>query len=512
MPDKLHTTSHAHETNGPLPAAIFTVFGATGDLSLRYIMPTLLHMESENLFPEGFAIIAAGRREISTAQFFELLDTAGYLPKVGGPALERFKKRVEYVAASFEIPESFEKLKEKIGDRSGSGNSADSGHECFNRFYYFAVAPKYFAVGAKLLKEYGLLDPCTEHGKTVRLMIEKPFGNNQQSAAELSSALLNYFSENQIYRTDHYLGKETVQNMLVLRFANEFLEPIWNHEYVDHVEISMLESDGVGHRGATYDMVGALSDVVQNHLLQLLAFTAMERPKKNEAESLRDEKNAVLQALRGFSTGDISDNVVRGQYAEYVEDLGMKDNKKNVSKDKDFEKSFTETFVAIKTFIDNPRWKGVPFYLRAGKKMPRRIAEISVHFKPNKSRLFENEKVNPNILSVQLQPKEKITMRINNKIPGTMELHSGELVFNYEDQFHSDTPPAYERLFLDFFQGDQRLFIRNDEVQASWKFIDSIRDNWNEQNSPLREYVGGADQPEESKKLIESDGRKWFTK
>jgi glucose-6-phosphate 1-dehydrogenase len=497
MPEQAHTNSHAHETNGPLPAAIFTVFGATGDLSLRYIMPTLLHMESENLFPEGFAIIAAGRRDISTAQFFELLDTGGYLPEVSKESRHRFMRRVEYLSVSFDLPESFDNLARRIGDRSGDPYGL--GHECFNRFYYFAVAPKYFALGAKFLKEHGLLEPCSEHGRTIRLMIEKPFGADQASAAALDLSLLEYFTEHQIYRTDHYLGKETVQNMLVLRFANEFLEPIWNRDYVDHVEISMLESEGIGGRGATYDAVGALSDVVQNHLLQLLAFTAMERPAKNDSESLRDEKCEVLNDLRPYTAKTISGNVVRGQYQEYSKDLG----KEGISQ--------TETFVAFKTFIDNKRWKGVPFYLRSGKKMPKRIAEISVHFKPNKNDLFESEHMKPNILSVQLQPKEKITMRINNKIPGAMKLHSGELVFNYEDQFHSEAPPAYERLFLDFFQGDQRLFIRNDEIQAAWKFVDSIRNNWNAENAPLQSYPGGEGEPEESEKLIKSAGHAWFT-
>jgi glucose-6-phosphate 1-dehydrogenase len=225
----------------------------------------------------------------------------------------------------------------------------------------------------------------------------------------------------------------------------------------------------------------------------------MERPAKNDAESLRDQKCIVLKDLRPYTAKTIFGNVVRGQYHEYSKEIGKEGH------------SQTETFVAIKTFIDNKRWKGVPFYLRSGKKMPKRIAEISVHFKPNKNDLFSTEDVKPNILSVQLQPKEKITMRINNKIPGAMKLHSGELVFNYEDQFHSEAPPAYERLFLDFFQGDQRLFIRNDEIQAAWKFVDSIRDNWNSENAPLQSYASGQNEPQESEKLINSAGHSWFT-
>jgi glucose-6-phosphate 1-dehydrogenase len=499
-------SSHAHEIPNPIPAAVFTVFGATGDLSMRYIMPTLLHMDAEHLFPENFSIIAAGRRDISTSDFFGLLEDAGKLPEVNGDAFKRFKSRVQYVSASFEDPDSFKKLEELIGDRAG--DESGTGHRCFNRFFYFAVAPKYFAEGARLLHEHNLVGACSEHGKTVRLMIEKPFGSDLASAKELDISLLKHFTEEQIYRTDHYLGKETVQNLLVMRFANEFLEPIWNKEYVDHVEISMLEAEGVGKRASTYDPIGALRDVVQNHLLQLLAFVAMEKPEKNDAHSLRSAKASVLQAVQPFTAETIKRNVVRGQY-------GMGEEKGERAEsyiDENGSPSTTETYVALKTSIDTPRWKDVPFYVRTGKRMKHRIAEISVHFKIQPNALFSDKVLQPNVISVQLQPTEKIVLRINNKIPGAMELHSGDLTFNYEDQFHEDTPPSYERLFLDFFSGDQRLFIRADEVLASWAFVDSIASAWTEENAPLHVYISGTAGPNESEEMLERDGRTWFTK
>ncbi len=507
MNDVILSSNHAHEVANPIPGAVFTVFGATGDLSMRYVMPTLLHMEAEHLFPENFSVLAAGRRDISTKDFFELLKGSGNLPDVDEAAIERFQKRVQYVSASFEDPQSFQKLQDLIGDKAGDEHGV--GHECFSRFFYFAVAPKYFAEGARLLHEYGLVGACSEHGRSVRLMIEKPFGSDLTSAKELDASLLQHFSEEQIYRTDHYLGKETVQNLLVLRFANEFLEPVWNANYVDHIEISMLETEGVGKRASTYDPIGALRDVVQNHLLQLLAFVAMERPEKNDADSLRSAKAEVLKAMEPFTPETIAGNVVRGQYSSgeengeyqqsYAEDNGAP--------------SETETFVALQAEVNTPRWKGVPFYLRSAKRMKHRIAEISVHFKVQGNALFGEKLVQPNVISVQLQPDEKIVLRINNKIPGAMELHSGELTFNYDDQFHADTPPSYERLFLDFFTGDQRLFIRSDEVHASWTFVDSIANNWSAQNAPLHLYPSGAAGPAEAEELIrKSSGRTWFTK
>lgn len=499
-------STHAHEIPNPIPGAVFTVFGATGDLSMRYIMPTLLHMDSEHLFPEDFSIIAAGRRDITTKDFFTLLADAGNLPDVTNDIMDRFEKRVRYVSASFEEPDSFNKLEELIGDKVGDEHGV--GHACFNRFFYFAVAPKYFAEGARLLHEHNLVGACSEHGKSVRLMIEKPFGSDLESAKVLDAALLKHFREEQIYRTDHYLGKETVQNLLVLRFANEFLEPIWNNDYIDHVEISMLEAEGVGKRTATYDAIGALRDVVQNHLLQLLAFTAMEKPEKNDADSLRGVKAAVLQALQPFTAETIKGNVVRGQYG-----VGEEDGHRLESYvDENGAPSGTETYVALQTSINTPRWSGVPFYIRTGKRMKHRIAEVSMHFKVQPNALFSDKVRQPNVISVQLQPVEKIVFRINNKIPGAMELHSGNLIFNYEDQFHEDTPPSYERLFLDFFSGDQRLFIRADEVLASWAFVDSIANAWNEENAPLHTYISGTAGPDESEEMIERGGRTWFTK
>jgi glucose-6-phosphate 1-dehydrogenase len=491
---------HIHDLSGQISPAVFTVFGATGDLSLRYIMPTLLHMDNENLLSDGFKIVVAGRRDITDAGYFKLLDEADFLPTVSVTVLNRFKSRCKYVSASFEEPETFSKLKEAIDILE----SDVSGHICYDRFYYFAVAPKYFSVGARALHEQGLLSICPKHKKTIRIMLEKPFGADAKSAAALNKDLHKYFTEDQIYRADHYLGKETVQNILVLRFANEFLEPIWNKKYIDHIEVSVLESDGIGKRGKTYDSVGALKDVVQNHILQLLALITMEKPENASAEALRDSKTAILKSLVKFNSQTISKNIVRGQYQVSV-------NKSSYLEDLEENKSDTETYVAIKTQIKNSRWSGVPIYLRTGKRLTSRIAEISIHFKENKNNVFAKNTA-ANVLSIYLQPEEIVSLQVNSKIPGTAGIHQANMIFDYMQQFESDTPPAYEKLFLDFFNGDQRLFIRSDEAEASWKFIDSIANNWNIKNAPIQKYLSGSEGPLASTKLIKSDNRSWRTK
>jgi len=360
---------------------------------------------------------------------------------------------------------------------------------CANRLFYFSTPPKLFTQISQLLKSSGLLASCQAQGRKLRVLIEKPFGYHTRSAHELNKSLLSCFTEDQIYRIDHYQGKETVQNLIVVRFGNALLEPLWNAKYIDHVEISVLESLGVADRAEFYDATGALSDMLQNHLLQLLALTAMEEPKELKTELIRDEKVKVLSALTM-----VNKSVVRGQYLGYENEIGHK--------------SQTETFISVKAELSLPRWRGVPFYLRTGKKLGRKITEISIHFKELPKCLFRG--CAGNILTFRIQPDEGVYLRINNKIPGFgIELHQTNLEFSYHNTFKREIPSAYERLLLDFLQGDQRLFIRSDEIEAAWKFVDTIRLGW--KNSTVVKYKAGSLGPKEADNLIQKDDREWHT-
>jgi glucose-6-phosphate 1-dehydrogenase len=454
---------HIHELAKNLPPTILTIFGATGDLALRYLLPTLIHMDMAGLLPGNFRLVCVGRRNFTKQQFLKFFLDNAKSPTVLREQMSHFAQHVEYFRGDFERPKSFRALSQQLQDKDINANK----HLCYNRLYYFATAPSYFSHIARILKREGLLVGCTDHKRTIRVLVEKPFGHDLQSAKDLNKLLLQFFQEQQIYRIDHYLGKETVQNLMVMRFANDFLEPIWNAKYIDHVEISVLESGGVENRAPYYDKAGALKDMVQNHMLQILALMAMDKPKDLGPESIRNQKVKVLKALKLFSAKTVSKFVVRGQYRKsgklpgYVQEVGHRTD--------------TETFVAMKTFVSLARWKGVPFYLRTGKRLPRKITEISVHFKQQGHNVFAGRHPEPNILTFRIQPREKIKLRINNKIPGFgIHLRAGSLKFGY-GAFDVEIPGAYERLLLDFMEGDQRLFIRSDEIESAWKFIDSIK-------------------------------------
>jgi glucose-6-phosphate 1-dehydrogenase len=487
-----------------IPPTVLTLFGATGDLALLYLLPTLVHMDSERLLPKTFRLVCIGRRDFSKQEFLDFaLKSQKSREKSrlnAGPAPSkkdwtRFARHIIYYRGNFEDPRSFAGLNKVIADRELSGKK----HICYNRLYYFATSPEFFQPIAKILEHEGLLIGCTDHDRTVRVLLEKPFGTDLASAKSLNRLLLRFFDERQIYRIDHYLGKETVQNLLVARFANDFLEPIWNAKYIDHVEISALEPMGVEARGRFYDQTGATKDFVQNHLLNIMALIAMDRPKSLSPQDVRDRKVTVLKALKLCSPQALPELVVRGQYKGYDKDLGHP--------------SRTETFVAIKALLNLPRWRNVPFYLRTGKKLHVRskLTEISVHFKKTGNSLFAANKQVPNVLSFQIQPDERVQLRINNKIPGFgIRLHAGSLEFGYKANFNFEIPPAYERLLLDFMEGDQRLFIRSDEIEAAWKFIDSIVKKW--RKLPLEIYRPGSEGPKAAARLIERDGRRWWTK
>ncbi|MCL5435479.1 MAG: glucose-6-phosphate dehydrogenase [Patescibacteria group bacterium] len=470
--------------------AVLTIFGATGHLSRNYLLPALYRMDVEGLLPPGVRVVCVGRRDFDARQYLDfVLDKSKNFSGIFSEARKgRFLKHLDYYRGDFENERSFAGLARLLDAKEGSG------HHCFDRLYYFATSPEYFSPIADILKKHGLLKSCKKHERQIRLLVEKPFGFDLNSARKLNRQLAQYFTEAEIYRIDHYLGKETVQNLMVARFANSLFEPLWNRDHIDHIELSVLYSDRVGGR-EYFDAAGALRDVVQNHTLQMLALILMNEPKELLTGHIQDEKVKVLAALRPFSAATAAGAIVRGQYQGYAKELGRS--------------SPAETFVALKTFVESPRWDGVPIYIRSGMAMAKKVTEISVHFKEPLRCLFRN--CSSNILTFRIQPDESVYLRINNKIPGFgIELRQADLNFSYASSFRGTIPAAYERLLLDFIQGDQRLFIRADEIEAAWRFVDSIRKHWGK--LPLLKYQPGTFGPKAAEDLIKRDFREWFTR
>lgn len=473
-----------------IPATILTIFGATGDLSADYLLPALLRMQERELLSKTFRLVCVGRRDFDSKEYLKfIVSKSALLKKLSSKARQNFLKRLIYYKGDFDSLESFTALTKVLADQESPR------HICYNRLYYFATSPQYFSSIARILKDMGLLMNCMEHKRQTRILVEKPFGFNLKSAQSLNQLLLKYFTEEQIYRIDHYQGKETVQNLMVARFANSIFEPLWNSKHIDHVEISALEKDTAKSRAQFYDDVGALKDFVQNHLLQMLSLIAMEEPKELITEFIRDEKFKILNSLVTFDLESAAKNIVKGQYLGYAKDIGKK--------------SETETYVALKVFLNIPRWEGVPFYLRTGKALVNKVGEVSIHFKEPARCLFSGCGVN--ILTFRIQPDESVHLQINNKIPGFgIRLHQGKLDFNYHKAFLGEIPSAYERLLLDFMEGDQRLFIRSDEIEAAWRFIDSVIETW--KNLPIFKYKKGSSGPKEADEFMKKDLRGWQTK
>jgi glucose-6-phosphate 1-dehydrogenase len=481
-----------------LPPTILTIFGATGDLSADYLIPALLHMDEHKLLPKTFRLICVGRRPFTSKSYLDFILKKSHVVKKLSPAKKtKFLKYLAYHVGDFENPEGFKELAKVLADKEKPK------HECHNRLFYFATKPQQFAAITKILQTSGLLMACTAHERKVRVLVEKPFGFNLKSAQSLNQLLLKYFTEDQIYRIDHYAGKETVQNLMVVRFANSLFEPLWNNRFIDHVEISVLEKDGAGGRMSYYDSTGAIKDFLQNHILQMLALIAMDEPYNLTAEFIRNEKLKVLNALELLTKEKLSARLIKGQYGEYAKESA------------DFRKeegaSDTETYFALKTYINLPRWQGVPFYLRTGKRLSKKLTQISVHFREPIRCLFEG--CSGNVLTFQIQPDESVHLRINNKIPGFgVKLHQADLEFGYKMAFKGEIPGAYERLLLDFLEGDQRLFIRSDEIEAAWKFVDSITENPEFKKLPLYKYKVGTNGPKEADEFMEKDLKEWWTK
>ncbi|MFZ5853845.1 MAG: glucose-6-phosphate dehydrogenase [Chloroflexota bacterium] len=492
----------------PDPCAL-VLFGATGDLAHRKVVPALYQLWRTHLLPHEFVLLAFGRRPYTDDAFRDELHAAlvtySRVQPIDERAWRQFSERIIYQRGDFDDPASYDALAARLDtldrERGTSGN----------RLFYLATQPSAFAEIIAQLGRVGL-DHEVHGAGWRRIIIEKPFGRDLDSAIRLNREVGKVFRERQVYRIDHYLGKETVRNLLVFRFGNGIFEPIWNRRYVDHVQITVAESIGVENRGQFYEETGASRDVLQNHLLQLLSLVAMEPPTAFEADALRNEKVKVLGAIAEMSPAEVGRNVVRGQYGPgWVAAEEVRGYRQEPEVDPESE---TETFVAAKLEVDDWRWAGVPFYLRTGKRLPKRATEIAIQFKAVPHRLFRDAHSDPepNLLAIRVQPDEGILLRFSSKVPGLgLDIRPVNMDFTYGSSFNVDSPDAYETLILDALLGDQSLFTRADEVEKAWGIVTPIIDAWVAQRRPppFPNYEAGSWGPAEADELIGRDGRRW---
>jgi len=474
---------------------ILIIFGASGDLTKRKLIPALYDLYVQKLLPEKFAVLGASRSVMTDDDFRDRVNE--FLPN--DENVETFRKMLFYQPVSNDKAEDFVPLKNRLLEISANLQIPE------NFIFYLSTPPSLYSVIPNFLHQNGL----SKSDKYFRrLIVEKPFGTNLKSAKELNINLLNYFNEDQIYRIDHYLGKETVQNMLVTRFSNGIFEPLWNHNYIERVEITSAESLGVEGRGGYYDNSGALRDMLQNHLMQLVGFVAMEPPVVVEANAIRNEITKVFQSLRPFKENMIANHAIRGQYTGSV----IKGEKVPGYRDEPGVDPFsrTETFVAVKIFVDNWRWAGVPFYIRTGKKLPTRVTEIVIHFKSVPHHLFGNSSLSVNNqLIIRIQPDEGILLKFGMKTPGAgFDVQTVNMDFHYSDLTNTKVPSAYERLLLDCMQGDATLYARGDAVEQAWEFVQPIINAWETNPEiPIYGYPAGTWGPEHADNLIK--GANW---
>jgi glucose-6-phosphate 1-dehydrogenase len=486
---------------------VMVIFGATGDLTKRKLIPALCNLASDNLLSKQFAIVGFAANDLTTESFRKTLadEIPNYSQTLIDPKIWAWlSERIYYVKGDFLDPEAYKRLQQQISDADKQHSSQG------NKFFYLAVAPRFFSAIVKQLGEAGLTKE--QNGHWARVIVEKPFGHDLQSARQLNIELKQVLDERQIYRIDHYLGKETVQNVLVFRFSNNIIEPLWNRNYVDHVQITAAETVGVEHRGSFYETAGALRDMVPNHLFQLLTMTAMEPPISFDADEVRNKQAEVLHAIQPLSPEEVLTSTVRGQYGE-----GAIDGERVVGYRAEPDVapgSNTETFVALKLLIDNWRWAGVPFYLRTGKRLAKRATEIVIQFRRTPFVLFRNTTVKnleTNRLVIHIQPNEGISLSFGAKIPGSiMKLGLVNMDFDYCTYFGVEHSTGYERLLRDCMIGDATLFQRADMVEAGWSVIQPIIDVWHA--LPARgfpNYSAGSWGPSEGADLLEKDGRAW---
>jgi glucose-6-phosphate 1-dehydrogenase len=512
---------------------VLVIFGAAGDLSWRKLLPAVYNLNVDGLLPANFAVVGFGlgeqgdpdtwvreRAHDGTRRFSRRAPDESHWPD--------FARMLYYVSGSFDEPSAYAALKAKLDEVDRQFGIPGS------RVYYLSVPPQAVPTVVSHLKAAGMISNPNDLHSFSRVIVEKPIGRDLVSAREVNATLASAFDESQTYRIDHYLGKETVQNLMVVRFANSIFEPLWNGKYIDHVQITVAEEEGLTHRDPKtgeitgsrvgyYEGVGALRDMVQNHMLQVLCLTAMEPPWSLAPDVARDAKIGVLRCLRPLNRQDVLSSVVRAQYVAgevngqevpgYRHEVRefYASRKQPIPSD-----STTETFVAMRVFVDNWRWAGVPFYLRTGKRLPKRASEVAIQFKPVPQILFNAERdtpLEPNVLSIRVQPEEGLSLRIESKLPGPkVRIYPVEMDFNYSSSFGGSTPEAYERLLLDVMAGDATLFMRRDAVEAAWEFVTPIIDTWEQGHERyLPEYRAGTWGPLEAERLIEVDGRQWRT-
>ena len=489
------------------PSAM-VIFGATGDLTHRKLLPALYNLALEHPLPAGFSVVGFARRPYTDEDFrqqaLESITSYSRQKPVNPQVWENFAAGIRYLQSAFHDPAGYERLNNLLNELDQERGTSG------NRIFYLSTPPSQYP---EIIQRLGAAGLNKSRKGWTRIIIEKPFGRDLASARELNRQVARVFREEQVYRIDHYLGKETVQNILVFRLANGIFEPVWNRRYVDHVQITVAENLGLEGRGAYFEEAGSIRDMIQNHMLQLLTLVSMEPPIAFDANPVRDEKVKVLHALQPLIGRDVLTNTIRGQYGPgwvggkqvpgYLEENGVSPT------------SSTETFVAMKIFIDNWRWAGIPFYLRTGKHLPKRVTEIAIQFKQAPLILFKRSEahgqIEPNVLILRIQPDEGISLKFGAKVPGTeMQIRAVNMDFFYGSSFVREQPEAYERLILDCMVGDSTLFTRHDEVEAAWTFIQPILDEWkNEPRDTIYTYESGSWGPQIADEFIWRDGRRW---
>jgi glucose-6-phosphate 1-dehydrogenase len=493
-------TSYSYTLSKPEPH-VLVIFGASGDLARKKLMPALAMLAARGALPDKFSIVGVALDHLQDSEFVDIALQAIPDPS---PAWKEAASHFRYIEGDYGNPETFQRLAtllEEIDGTTGTGG---------NRIYYLATIPGLFAVVAESLKAAGCISP-PDAGNFTRIVVEKPFGSDLRSAVELNRRLHACFDETQIFRIDHYLGKETVQNLLALRFANAIFEPVWNRRYIASVQVTVAESIGIEHRGAYYDRTGALRDIVQNHVMQVVALTLMEPPTAISAQDVRDEKVKLLKSVEIINPEHAARRVVRGQYGSGV--AGFQSVLAYREEDGVPEDSDTETYVAMELVVDNWRWAGMPVYVRTGKRLPDRLTEVVLEFKGVPHLAFKSRQarlLEANRLVMRIQPDEGISLRFGAKAPGeSFDLRSVSMDFSYEDTFKQEPPDAYERLIHDAMIGDHMLFLRSDEVEQAWKIVDPFLDAFSHGDVPISMYRAGSWGPHEADILLARKGHAW---